>query len=65
MAKKVLLFSLLFTVIILFSFNAISQYVYKKPAVKKINKEVYYKKLLDKQKKDKQNRSRPFVYMYI
>jgi len=65
MVKKAFLFGLLSSIAIFSSFEANSQYVYKKSALKKITKKEYSKKLSDKAKKEKQKRSHPFVYMYI
>jgi hypothetical protein len=61
MAMKLLILSVLF---ICLSFEASSQFVYKNTTAKKITKKEYQKLLLQKREKDRQKRSRPFVYMY-
>lgn len=63
MNKAIFTTSLLFAAII-FSPDVRSQHIYKYPMVKKITRKEY-KKLLEKEKMDKQNKNRPFVYRWI
>jgi hypothetical protein len=65
MNNKALFYILLITATAFFTNNASAQFIYKKPAVKKITKKEYRKLIADKQKKDRQNRNRTFVYRYI
>ena len=64
MNKVISIISLLFTAILLFSPDVRSQHIYRYPMVKKITRKEY-KKLLEKEKTDKQSKNRPFVYRWI
>ena len=65
MNNKAILYLLLITGLTFFTNSADGQHVYKKATVKKITKKEYFKIISDKQKRDKQNRNRPFVYKFI
>jgi hypothetical protein len=52
-------------ILILTSEILFGQYIYRKPVVKKLSQKEYKRLELEKHKKDRQNKRKPFVYKFV